>query len=196
MKRIVAALLLFHMMGLKAQSFQKGQKDINLGLGFGVPFASGHYRLSPPISGAFDFGITDQISIGGYLGFTTVTWRFTGSDWCKTGPNWVYYNYDDRYRWSYYIFGMRGAFHFAEFIKEDKVDLYAGLMLGWNYATYKFTTNEPCRKGGAYSSSSYGGGVAWAAYVGCRYRFTEKLGVFGEFGYGMTYLTIGINFKL
>ncbi len=181
--------------GLFAQSFEKGTTDINLGIGFGVPYASGHYRVLPPLSASLDYGITDDISIGGYLGYTAITWRYTGSDWCKNGPNWVRYDYVDDYRWSYHIFGLRGAYHFARFIKEDKVDLYAGLMLGYNYASYRYKTNEACRNSVTYTGPHYGG-VAFGAYVGCRYRFSDKIGVFGEVGYGLSYLTLGVNFKL
>jgi len=195
MKKFFLIVLLPAVMGLNAQSFEKGQMDLNIGLGFGTPFAGGHYRAFPPLSASLEVGVTDAISIGGYLGYTSATWRSTGTDWCKNGPNWVSYQYQDDYRWSFYIFGVRGAYHFAEFVKNDKVDLYLGAMLGYNYATYTYKTNEPCRNNVVYGGPSYGG-VAWSLYVGCRYRFTEKVGAFAELGYGISYLSLGVNFKL
>lgn len=195
MQKLILLLLLPVMMG--AQSFEKKQVDLNLGLGLGNTFAaSGHYRAMPPISAAIEYGVTDDISIGGYLAFATAAWRYTGRDWCNNGNNSGYYDYTDEYRWTYYIVGVRGAYHFGRFIKEDKLDLYAGLLLGNNFAHYNFSSNDPCSNHHSDTYAQSYGGFIFGGFVGARYRFTEKVGAFAEFGYGIAYLTIGVNFKL
>jgi hypothetical protein len=196
MKKIILALLLLPLLSA-AQSFKTGQLALNLGVGFGTTFiGSGTYNRIPPISASLDYGLTDQISLGGYFGFSGASWRWTGSDYCNNG-NGVgggFYAYEDIYRYRYYIFGVRGAYHFAEFIDNDKVDLYLGLMLGFNAATSKFTTTSPCPRP-AYVFNS-GGGFIFSAFAGCRYRFTEQFGAFAELGYGIAVLNIGLNVKL
>lgn len=179
-----------------AQSFQKSQLDLNLGVGIGSTFATANYRNAFPVSASLDYGVTDNISVGGYLGFATAAWKFYGWDYCNYGNgagNRFYY--EDTYRWTYYIVGVRGAFHFAEFIKNDKVDLYAGLMLGDNIAHSTWSTNSPCPDHGYYWGGSSQGGFIFSGFAGCRYRFTDKVGVFAEIGYGVSYLNLGVNFK-
>ena len=90
--------------------------------------------------------------------------------------------------------GLRGAYHFNEFVKIDKLDLYAGLMLGYNIASETFSSTDPSRTNIAYYGSSYGG-FAYSFFGGARYRFTDNIGVFGELGYGISILNIGLNIK-
>ncbi|HXB42368.1 MAG TPA: hypothetical protein VNZ49_17650 [Bacteroidia bacterium] len=185
---------------MNAQSFQKQQVDLNIGFGLGNTFVgSGTASMFPPISASLEYGITDAISIGGYLGYAGATWRYIGRDWCPAGNGngnayGNYYDYTDTYSWSFYIIGLRGAYHFEKFVKNDKVDLYAGLMLGDDIAKYKYSTTDPCTNHVAYSSPSYGGFI-WSGFAGCRYRFTDKVGIFGELGYGVAYLNLGLNLK-
>jgi len=180
-----------------AQSFVKGQKDINIGIGFGTSFYSSTYNSTiPPLSFSFDVGITDEISLGGYLGFAGASWRYTSTEWCNIpgsgGPN--FYNYTDEYNYTYNIVAMRGAYHFAEFIPHDNLDVYGGLLLGYNIVRYKFSTTSACA--GHISSSGSGSAGVFSIYGGMRYRFNEKFGIFAELGYGISYVTIGLSIKM
>ncbi|MBI3511297.1 MAG: hypothetical protein HY064_11580 [Bacteroidetes bacterium] len=180
---------------MEAQSFLKGQKDINLGIGIGNNIVrGGGTHLLPPISFSFDYGITGAISVGGYLGVTGASYIYSAWENCGNGNGNGQY-YTDTYKWHYDIYGIRGAYHFAQFIKMDKLDAYGGIMLGYDYAHYRYTTTSTCPGHvGYYGSITYGGAV-FSAYAGARYRFTDKIGAFAELGYGISYLTIGVNFK-
>ena len=178
------------------QAFQKGQKDLNIGIGLGNTIVDGYaYNVWPPISVSLDYGVTDDISIGGYLGFTGASDKYTG--WENYGPgnsNGGGY-YTDTYRWTYYIVGARAAYHFGKFIKVPKLDLYAGLMLGYDFAHYSYSTTSVYPNHYDNSYQSYGG-FAFSIYGGARYRFTDKVGAFAELGYGISFFTLGVNFKL
>jgi energy-converting hydrogenase Eha subunit B len=184
---------------VNAQSFQKGQVDLNLGLGIGnTVIGPGSSGVLPPVSASLEFGITNDISIGGYLGFTKASYLYYGNDWCGNGPgngHGNYYNYTDTYTWTYLIAGVRGAYHFGRFIKIDKLDVYAGLMLGNDFASSNYSTNSVCPDHVRYNYNNTYGGFVFALYGGARYRFTNHFGVFGELGYGVTYLNVGLNFK-
>jgi len=180
-------------------TFHKGQLDFNIGVGFGRGryyyrgFNSSYrYTVTPPISLSLDYGITKNVSIGGLFAFTKAKLTYDGNNWHSNNG---YYDYRDTYSWSYYIVGVRAAFHFSEYIKVENLDLYGGIMLGNNFAVYKYTTTDPYynHNSGTYSSQ---GGFIWGLYAGGRYMFTEKIGVFGEFGYGLTYGNVGLNIKL
>lgn len=216
MKRILIACL-FLSTGLSAQNkkqnknsssvekhsalpntFEKGQLDINLGIGL---LANRYYygrgwTTSPPLNISIEKGITNNISLGGYLAYVRSTYRISSDYIYKDNNNvWVTGYYNDKHTVTYGVFGLRGAFHFAEYIQVENLDLYAGAMLGYSFAKYKWTTDNTNGRTNSYSSSGYGGFVA-SFYAGGRYRFTEKFGVYGEFGYGLAYGNIGVNFKL
>jgi hypothetical protein len=183
-----------------AQSFAKQQMDINFGIGIGNTFIHrGADKSFPVLSTSFDYGVTDAISVGAYLGYASATYNYTGTEWHPAGNGLGnaygnYYTYTDTYKWKFSIIGARGAYHFAKYINNDKVDLYAGLMLGANFAKYTFTTNSVYPEHTPYRAETYSG-LIWSGFLGCRYRFTDMVGVFGELGYGISYLNLGVNFR-
>jgi hypothetical protein len=198
-KTLVAFAIIFSsVLNSNAQSFVKGQKDLDIGLGLGNNFYSYYGNRTsalPAIGLSFDYGITDDISLGGYLGFAGATWTYSGTDYCNHGVgNGGWYNYTDTYKWTFTIIGVRGAYHFAKLIPNDKIDLYAGLMLGDDFAHESYSTTAPCSDHVAFYTSTLGG-FAWSGFLGCRYRFNDHAGIFGELGYGISYLTIGFNYK-
>lgn len=177
-------------------TFEKGQLDINIGIGL---LANRYYygrgwSTSPPINISIEKGITKNVSLGGYLAYVRSTYRISGDCVYKDNNVWLNGHYNDKHTVTYGVFGLRGAFHLAEYIQVENLDLYAGVMLGYSFAKYKWTTDNTTGRTNSYSSSGYGGMVG-SFYAGGRYRFTEKFGVYGEFGYGLAYGNIGVNFK-
>lgn len=199
MKKIILSLLVFATVATQAQSFQKGQFDVNVGMGLGNTFL-GYSRFvgagysaqrMPVINASGEYGITDAVSIGGYLGYTSFKYTWTYNDY-HSSTGWG--TYVDTYKWSFFILGARGSYHFGQFIKIDNLDCYAGLMTGYNIAHGSYSTTDPYHVTGYYVSSGFGG-FAYSVYGGARYRFTDKIGVYGELGYGITVLNLGLNIK-
>jgi len=188
MKKIFALLLLaiFALPFAKAQEnvFAVGDKVVNLGIGFGSVLYSGlGYKTSvPPVSISFEKGIKDGIlekgvlGIGGYLGYSANKWEYTG--------------FGGSYGWKYsnLILGARGVLHYP---LVDKIDTYAGVLLGYNIATSKEIGTTT-----GYVDPYTGGGLVLSGYVGGRYYFTDKFAGMAELGYGITWLNIGLAIKL
>lgn len=198
MKKILLAIFVTASMAIQAQAFKQGQVNINLGLGVGNTFIYvGATSVLPLINLSGEYGITDDIGAGLYLGYTGASYTYSGS-YFKAGG---YYTYQDKYRWNFFIVGVRSAYHFNNLLKlsdtkvGDKLDLYAGLMLGYNIASYSYTSNDPGHPYNTYSTSSYGG-VAWNVFAGARFMFSERVGVFGELGYGVSVFNGGLTFKI
>lgn len=175
---IVAGVLSsLHLAG-QEPSFQKGDKVLNLGLGLGSTFYTGsHYRtMIPPISASLEFGIVDEIAekgvigIGPYVGFSHR--KYQVNDW-----GWKYTDF---------ILGGRGSFHYP-FL--DKLDTYAGLLIGFNISTSKQFGNP------AYDDTYGSGGLVWAGFVGGRYYFSDAFAGMLELGYGIAYLNLGVALK-
>lgn len=172
--------------------YQTGQVDLNIGVGLGnIVAGSGSTSAIAPISASLEYGVTDNIGLSAYLGYTGASYSYTGSYISPTlGPT----GYIDTYKWSFLILGARGAYHLGNIVKVEKLDLYGGLMLGYNIANSSFSSTDGSRANITYGGSSFGGFI-WSLYAGGRYRFNDKVGVFGELGYGIAYLTVGVNFK-
>ena len=158
----------------------KGDKILNLGIGFGSGLYTGtYYKTSvPPISASFEAVIWDgiggkgSIGLGGYVGYSSHKWEYSGWGW----------------KYSNIYVGGRGAFHYP---LVNKLDTYTGLTLGYNIATSSEYGNAV--PGYDYNSST--GGLLYAWFVGARYYFSDSFGVMAELGVGIVYLNLGVAFK-
>lgn len=177
MKKLLLFLFVavFSLSQLVAQesTFQKGDKVLNLGIGFGSTYYGSFYGShTPALSASLEVGVIDgvldkgSIGIGGYVGYSSA-------------------KYSGYYKTSNIIIGPRGTFHYP---LVDKLDTYTGLMLGYNIYSYKYESSYIGSKGTA-------GNLLFAWYAGARYYFTDSFAVMGEVGYGIAYFTVGVSLK-
>jgi len=183
-KMIYALLILFALVPVSVfaqNTFSKGDKVLNLGLGIGSTLYSGSYYTNkiPPVSGSFEVGIKDELfdeksslGIGGYVGYTGAKWNYSGWGW----------------KYSSIVVGPRASLHY-QLIK--KMDTYTGVMLGYNIVSSKTF-------GSGYwdDYTASGSGLTYSWFVGGRYYFSEKFAGMLELGYGVAYLNIGVALKL
>jgi len=184
MKRtfVILASLLIAVPSIQAQEsmFNLGDKVVNLGIGIGNTLYTGSYynRGVPPISISYEQAIVDEvlekgvIGIMGYVGYTSYKYDYLG--W--------------GYKYSNIIIGAGGLFHYP---LVDKLDTYAGILLGYNIAS---ATEFGTPIGWDYDATS--GGIVFSGFVGARYYFTDRFAAFGQVGYGIAYLTFGVSIKL
>ena len=168
---------------LMAQSptFSEGDKVLNLGIGFGSILYSGSYNTSsvPPISASFEVGVKDNvldvgtIAVGGYVGY--VAYKYEYLSW--------------GYKYSNIVIGARGILHYPLM---DKLDTYAGILLGFNIVSAK----EFGDIGFGYSYNASGSRLIAGAFAGGRYYFTDNIAGFLEFGYSFAIVNLGISFKM
>jgi hypothetical protein len=160
-------------------TYNKGDKVLNIGIGFGTTLYSGTYYKSqiPPISGSLEFGVADNIlekgviGVGPYVGYSSYKYEYSGWGW----------------KYSNIIVGARGNFHYPLI---NKLDTYTGLLLGYNISSSK--------EFGTYSGYDYkasSGGVVWSWFIGGRYYFSDNFAAMLELGYGVAYLNLGIALK-
>ena len=177
----VSILLIFASTFTHAQQFRKGDKDLNLGVGFGATWYSGYYWQTtiPPLSVSLDYGFRDDlgpgvIGIGGYMGYAGYKTTWYGAD----------------YGWKYtsFLIGAMGTYHMTF---TDNLDTYAGLILAFRAESHKEFGNLPAGLPVATHT-----GLAGSLFVGAKYYFTDNFAVKDEVGYGITWLTLGVSFKL
>jgi len=174
-------IALFVMPVIGQNTFNKGDRVINLSLGLGNRIYSGaaYSKVTPALAGSFEVGVKDELfdensslGVGGYIGYT-------GSQ----------YTYGPGYGWKYsdLIIGARGSVHYQ---LVENLDSYAGAMLGYDIVSSKTFGS------GIYTSNATSSGFDFALYVGGRYYFNEKVAGLLELGYGIAYFNIGVAIKL
>lgn len=165
-----------------AQAFEAGTNVISAGFGLGSSLANGYTYGSQGIglSANYERGIWEAgpgvISLGGYLGFKTFSY------------NQIYAGTLYSYKWNYTIIGARGAYHFTG-LNVENLDVYAGLLLSYDNLSFSSNFDIPGYNG------SYNSGIALTPFAGARYYFANNLGVYGELGYGVSILSLGLSYK-
>jgi len=179
----------------QAQSFEKGTKAINLGIGLNGSsryYSSGYARqgIAPTFLFAMDVGVAElgpgTLGIGGLVGFNTT----------RSSYYYSYYNRSYDYRSSNLIIGVRANYHWNEWHNNDKLDTYAGVMAGYSIRVSNTNDDPYYNTPGyrtvstlAYNFPTYNG------YVGIRYLFVPAFGVYAEAGFGVTFINGGLTFK-
>ncbi|MBS9773920.1 MAG: outer membrane beta-barrel protein [Tenacibaculum sp.] len=156
MKKLILLVAVVFSSVAFSQRIQEGGIQANAGLGFsngwGVPVYVGA-----------DYAITNDITIGAQLSYSTSTTKYSTYKWKGT---WL-------------GFGINGNYHFNELLKLDnKFDVYAGVTLAYNHFSYNYPTELKNYDGGSSS------GVGFAGQIGGRYFFNKKIAVNLEFGGG------------
>jgi hypothetical protein len=191
MKKMVTVffLVMATMVNAQESPYQMGDNVLTIGLGFGSSFGYNSARQTPAVSIQFEHATwalgSGIVSMGGYLGYKGYSYKANLSN-----------NYTYSQKWNYYILGVRGAWHLTTLnnVNLTKWDLYGGLMLSYNYINYSSTANDPIYD---YSRpSSYNSGLGFSTFLGARYFVTNKIALMGELGYGISFLNLGVSFKL
>lgn len=143
--------LLFFTLVMSAQNpLSKGQLQLNAGLGFS--------NWGLPVYVGLDYGIHEDISVGGEICFHSYREKWDG------------------YTYKHNIFGfaVNGNYHFNRLLNiPSNWDFYAGLNIGFN------VWSSPSDYPGTYNS-----GLGLGAQIGGRYFFNDKFGVNLELGGG------------
>ena len=163
-------------------TFNKGDNLVGAGIGFGGTLysGSGYSNKMPAISFHYEHCVVDNlwdekssIGVGGILGYTSAKWEYSGYGW----------------KYSSVIIGARGSLHYA-FV--DKLDTYAGLMIGYNIVSAKETGSyrigENTYRRSRSAACSY-------FFVGGRYYLTDNFAAFAELGYGIAIINLGVSIK-
>jgi len=176
---IIAIAALTMSMTAQAQmpTFNNGDNLVSFGIGFGGYYTGAFYNNAssiPAISFYYEKCVKDNLfddksslGIGGMVGYTSAKW----SDYWKVSNT---------------VIGVRGALHYA-FV--DKLDTYAGLMLGYNIVSWNYYSSWI---GGSSNSSS---AVVLSGFLGARYYFTDNVAAFAEVGYGVANINLGLSLK-
>lgn len=186
----VLVVFLFANQAVQAQQhpydpiYEKGEMVIGLGIGVLPTLASPTIRsTTPPISLNVNYRIAKKASIGAFAAYGATSFN---SDLPEHAV--IPRSSESKQ----YMFGVRGAAHYDV----NKTDFYGGLMLGYSYEETITNISQPDNDEIPTDPVLKNGKVLYTAFLGVNQRLTNKLGVFGEVGYGVSIFKFGVNFKL
>ena len=190
MKKAILLLAVFALTFTTLQSqekaFSKGSNAINIGIGFGNTIYTGYGMGIPRIAFSYERGIV-EIPMGSKMTGVIGVGGMVGWDQMSSNLHWGGYWGDYKSTINAFFIGARGNYHF---IFVDKLDLYAGLILGFYFGNQKYDwdTSTPGAVESVSFSNFYPGG-----YVGARYYFNPKFAVYSELGRNISIFSLGVT---
>lgn len=197
MKNILFVLVAFFSLtitSVNAQNkvYKKGNFFGSAGIGLLPTYFADNAQVDMlPVNIKVGYNIADHFNVNLYTGYSAST-----SNSVKD------HNGDMRdYENKFLMIGLRTELHAA---KTDKFDIYGGFMFGYN----KSFINETIYENGDIESpidapsnepttfKPAGDKVLFSGFVGATYFATPKLGIYGEVGYGVSLVNLGVAFKL
>lgn len=185
--------------GDQPHCFDEGTRIINVGIGFGGinyygKWASGYvYRSTPAFSITYEQAWPKKLGpgylgVGAYLGFKHAQSRYEDYYF---GSSYYY-----QHSWNHFMIAARGVYHW-DVLNAKNAEVYGGVLIGARITTYSYDSNSG--SAGYYTSYKRNDGGVWPVYTlfaGARWYFVPKVAVFAEAGYGISYLTGGVSFKI
>jgi hypothetical protein len=128
------------------------------------------------VGAGYEYGVTPDISVGALLDYYQYSYT-------------AYFNYGGKYK--YIIFGAQGNYHFGKILKADpKIDPFAGLVLAYQNISWSWDNLAFA----GYSASA--SGMVFGAQAGIRYFVSPTIALYGQAGFGITYLKVGVDFVI
>jgi hypothetical protein len=181
--------------------YDENTRILNFGIGLGGSYYGGYrgnqysYRSIPYMNLSYEQAYPKKLGpgflgIGAYLGYSSATARYDGLMLDFNGPKYYY-----EHKWRNIVVAARGVYHW-DVLNAKNAEVYGGLILGLRFQTYSFNSDMPEANKQQYR---YSGSSIWPTYslfAGARWYFVPKVAVFGEAGFGISYLNVGISLKL
>lgn len=163
----------------QSMAYEKPSQTLQFGFGIGAPYFEGGTKV-PPIQLRYERAVTDEISVGGIIGYASSTYHY--DDYSFSGSSLT--SKKSTLDYTYLLIGARGNYHFET---SERFDPYGGVTLGYN--------NISVSDKGSYGIDIASSGILYGAQIGANYYFSDKLGAWAEVGYGVGYLNLGLTLK-
>ncbi len=165
-----------------AQTTSKGDLTANAGIGL-LPtyFMDLNETVTPPIQLGLDYKLADALSIGAFAGYSD----YKGQ---------VIENSDGSIYTANTKSKMAGVRLAVNTINMDKWEVYGGFQLAYSLPDVEYITIEPGEQ--RFPRPKVREGFVYSGFVGVTGYVTERIGFFGELGYGVSLINAGVKTKL
>lgn len=183
-KLLIILFLIISSSTFSQNPYKAGDRIAQFGMGYGFYGIKGDVS-TPPLSLGLQFVSVPEVSVGAIFGYTT-----TKNSWTSPALQYLgapFTSIEGTY--SYYMTGLRAEYHFVS--DTTDFDGYFGISGGYTFVSYSHSTNVYDQYGFS-ADGSYG---FFGIHGGIRYYFRPNFAFFGEVGYGLGYITVGIAYK-
>ncbi|MGQ1785634.1 MULTISPECIES: outer membrane beta-barrel protein [unclassified Saccharicrinis] len=191
MKTIIISVVTFFLItiSINAQPLTFEQQDI--GIAVGVPSMNDNMYTSqsPAITIHYEYGLSDKIGMG-YIGVGGLL-SMAGGEYNNSILN-TSFSVD----YSQTLIGPRAVYHFdmVDLTGSQEwrnIDVYGGAFLGLKFERAKYT--NPNTQNNVKDNDTT---LATDLFAGIRYGFNKNIGAFAELGFGVSYFSVGVNWRL
>lgn len=186
MKKLLLPLtlvLLFAQFG-HAQGQKKTYLDLNAGMGMLPTFVKDAGRVkTPALSFSADYQLKEHFSLGGFVGYSVTE---TDVRTLRDGSNAQWTNH-------FSVFGLRLA---GRSTQMGPWNIYGGLSAGYSFSNIEITKGELEKVKRETNMREVSGKMLITGFVGTRYAFTPKIGIFTELGYSCSLVNMGLSVRL
>ncbi len=183
LKAILAATIILSTITItQAQSIKKGDLTASSSIGL-LPtyFMDGGTTITPPVQVGAEYRLAEVISIGAFAGYS----NYDGLPYENLDGS-VYQVSTESM-----MAGLRLGVHTSAF---DKWDLYGGFQLGYTTPNVEFTVLNAGEQ--RFPRPKVREGLIYSGYVGIAGSITDRIGVFGEIGYGISLISAGVKTRI
>jgi outer membrane protein W len=183
-------------------AFSQGYSTVSLGYGFLSPYktlfklssyfgssegTTTKFSATGPVGLTYEYGLSENISAGLQVGYSTLKNVQTTKDGISTGKDYVVTQ-----KLNQLSILVRGNYHFGE---SEKFDPYVGLGLG--YGNFKYTeTDNDSQQANALSTFKLPSAFGITGQLGAKYYFSPGIGAYAEIGYlAGSFVQLGITAK-
>lgn len=173
----------------KPVQVKKGDLELSAGIGLLPTFAADRGKtIVPPLSARLTYHVGNNFSLGAYAAYST-----TQTNKIARGNGAV-----ETYENQFTLIGLRAAGHCVRF---DNWDIYGGLMVGYNIPNVTMlSSSNPSESPRDDIQPSFTrpatNNMTFSGFVGASYFLNQKFGAFGEVGYGISLLNVGVTYRL
>jgi hypothetical protein len=136
-----------------------------------------------PLSLSADYKLAKNFSIGTFVGYSVTD---TDLKTMRDGSISQWRNY-------YFNTGVRLA---AQSRDINGWNIYGGMILGYSHTQVEMLQGELEKAGNDMGIKERSGKMLFTGFMGARYSFSQKMGMFAEIGMGESLIKAGISYRL
>ena len=182
-KAILVTIIIFSTSTItEAQTIKKGDLTASASIGL-LPtyFMDGGTTITPPLQIGVEYRLAKVFSVGAFAGYS----NYEGAP---------YENLDGsayQVTTETMMAGIRAGVHTASF---EKWDIYGGFQLGYATPNIEYTILNLGEQ--RFPRPKVRKGLVYSGYVGVTGNLTERIGIFGEFGFGISLISAGVKTRI
>jgi opacity protein-like surface antigen len=181
----------------QAQGFEQGKTFVSAGVG--APYLIGSlfkafesedgYKTTIvyPIYLKGEIALSENIGFGINLAYAGVDVNYSHTNYSSSSA--LTSTYKDNVNFKTFSVLARVNYHF---IKENKLDPYIGVGLGYRWAHWQYSSTDPSYD---FGSSKLYFPMGMDMTVGCRYMFSDMIGAYAEMGIAKSPFQFGATFR-